>query len=175
MDSKLLYIYKGLHVLYTTSAMCDPQPANALPMHNPSNPHAPYLFFVCLYENLFLVLQTPIESQHSSHHVPTPQISLRTPKTRPVLPTHPPSSPLQSPNHTTQETNKMENSRRKLPQLMPHHILRDRHLVVDLPVMHLELQPHEIRQDGGGSRLGFYRRCALARLRADDGESGDCV
>jgi len=37
--------------------------------------------------------------------------------------------------------------------------------------MHLELQPHEIRQDGGGSRLGFYRRCALARLRADDGES----
>lgn len=117
----------------------------------------------------------PIESQHSSHHVPTPQISLRTPKTRPVLPTHPPSSPLQSPNHTTQETNKMENSRRKLPQLMPHHILRDRHLVVDLPVMHLELQPHEIRQDGGGSRLGFYRRCALARLRADDGESGDCV
>lgn len=37
--------------------------------------------------------------------------------------------------------------------------------------MHLELQPHEIRQDGGGSGLGFDGGCALAGLWADDGES----
>jgi len=52
---------------------------------------------------------------------------------------------------------------------MPHHILRDRDFVVDLPVVHLKRQADEIRQNGGGARLCFYRGRALAWLRAGDG------
>ena len=54
---------------------------------------------------------------------------------------------------------------------MPDHILSDRHLIVNLPVMHLELQPDKVREDGGGSRLCFYGRRALAWYWPDDGES----
>ena len=51
---------------------------------------------------------------------------------------------------------------------MPHHILRDRHIMVDLPVIHLELQSYEIRQDGRAACLCFNRWRALAWSRAND-------
>lgn len=54
---------------------------------------------------------------------------------------------------------------------MPHHLLRDRHIIVDLPIMHLELEPDEIRQDRRGARLRFYRGCSLARFGDDDGQT----
>ena len=62
-------------------------------------------------------------------------------------------------------------SRRKLPQLMPHHILRNRHIVVYLPIMHLKLEPDEIWQDGGAARLRFDRDCTLARFGGNDWEA----
>lgn len=52
-----------------------------------------------------------------------------------------------------------ENLRAEFAQLMSHHILRDRDIVVHLSIMHLELQPHEVRQD---------RRRALLRPDGDD-------
>ena len=54
---------------------------------------------------------------------------------------------------------------------MPHHLLRDRHIIVDLPVMHLELEPDEIRQDRRAARLRFYRGCTLAGFGSDDWEA----
>lgn len=51
---------------------------------------------------------------------------------------------------------------------MPHHLLRDRHIIVDLPIMHLELEPDEIRQDRRAARLRFYWGCALASFGDDD-------
>lgn len=56
---------------------------------------------------------------------------------------------------------------------MPNHILRDRHVMIDLPIMHLEFQAHKIRQDGCGAGLGFDGGCALAWWRSDDGEAVD--
>ncbi len=38
--------------------------------------------------------------------------------------------------------------------------------MVNLPIVDLELQPHEIRQDGRGPRLCFYRWGADAGLGA---------
>jgi len=38
--------------------------------------------------------------------------------------------------------------RRELPQLMAYHILCDCNIMVHLTIMHLELQPHEVWQDG---------------------------
>ena len=58
---------------------------------------------------------------------------------------------------------------------MSHHILGDGHVVVDLPVVHLELEPHEAGQDGGGARLrSDRRRRFLAGLGAYDGEAVAC-
>lgn len=54
---------------------------------------------------------------------------------------------------------------------MPHHLLRDRHVVVDLPVVHLEVQPDEVGQDGRAARLRFDGRGALARFGGFDGEA----
>ena len=55
---------------------------------------------------------------------------------------------------------------------MPHHLLRDRHVIVYLPIVHLELEPDEVGQDGRAARLRFYRGgCALAWFGADDGEA----
>lgn len=60
-------------------------------------------------------------------------------------------------------------SRRELPQLVAHHVLRDSDVVIDLPIVDLELQPHEVRQDGRRARLRLYRRRPLSRRAADDG------
>ena len=51
---------------------------------------------------------------------------------------------------------------------MPNHFLCDLHLVVNLPVVDLEPQSHEIRQDGGGAGLCFDRRSLLTWDGADD-------
>jgi hypothetical protein len=34
--------------------------------------------------------------------------------------------------------------------------------MIDLPIIHLELEPHEIGQDRRGARLRFYRRYLFA-------------
>ena len=62
-------------------------------------------------------------------------------------------------------------SRRKLPQFMPHHILRDGHIMIDLAIVHLEFQPHEIGQDGRGACLGFDGCLAFAGFGAYDGKA----
>lgn len=36
---------------------------------------------------------------------------------------------------------------------MSHHILRHRELMIDLAIVHLELEAHEVGQDGRGARM----------------------
>ena len=54
---------------------------------------------------------------------------------------------------------------------MPHHLLRDRYIVVNLPVVHLELEPDEVGQNRRAARLRFYRGCTLAGFGDDDWEA----
>ena len=54
---------------------------------------------------------------------------------------------------------------------MPHHVLRDRHIMIHLPIMHLELESNEIGQDRCAARLRFDWRCTLAGLGGDDWEA----
>ena len=54
---------------------------------------------------------------------------------------------------------------------MPHHLFRDRYIGVNLPVVHLELEPDEVGQNCRAARLRFYRGCTLARFGGDDGEA----
>ena len=58
---------------------------------------------------------------------------------------------------------------------MPDHILRDRDIMIDLPVVHLELQPHEVGKDGGSAGLRANRRLPLAGFGAGDGETAAFV
>ncbi len=74
-----------------------------------------------------------------------------------------------------QKNHHQKNLRREFPQLMPHHILRDRDLVVDLAVVDLEAQSHEIRQDGGRARLRSDRRCLLTGFEAWDRKAEEGV
>jgi hypothetical protein len=59
-------------------------------------------------------------------------------------------------------------SRRELSQLMPYHILRDGHIMINLPIVDLELQPYEVGQDGRGARLCLDGRRLLSGSGADD-------
>lgn len=61
---------------------------------------------------------------------------------------------------------------RELPQLPPHHVLGDRHLVVHDPVVDLEAQAHEVGQDGGGPGFGAHgaRAALLAGGRQGEGD-----
>lgn len=54
---------------------------------------------------------------------------------------------------------------------MPHHILRDRYICVNLPVVHLELEPDEVGQNRRAARLRFYWDRTLAGFGGDDGEA----
>ena len=54
---------------------------------------------------------------------------------------------------------------------MPHHLLRDRYISVDLPIVHLELEPDEVGQNCRAARLRSYRDCTLAGFGDDDGEA----
>jgi hypothetical protein len=56
---------------------------------------------------------------------------------------------------------------------MPDHILRDQELVVDLAVVHLKLEPDEVRQDRRVARLCTDGHYSLAGFRSDDGEGHD--
>ena len=58
--------------------------------------------------------------------------------------------------------------RRKLAELVSHHILRYPDAVVDLAIVHLECESNEVWENGGTSGLGFDGRSLLAGLRADD-------
>lgn len=55
---------------------------------------------------------------------------------------------------------------------MSHHILRDRDIVVHLPIMHLELQPHEVRQDRRRALLRPDGNHLLALCIAHDWKPG---
>ena len=54
---------------------------------------------------------------------------------------------------------------------MSHHLLGDCYIVVNLPVVHLELEPDEVGQNRRAARLRFYWGCTLARFGGDDGEA----
>ena len=61
------------------------------------------------------------------------------------------------------ETTLRLNLRRKLPQLMSHHLLRYIHFLIALPIMHCKSQTDEIRKDGSSAFLcsnwrGAWRR-----------------
>jgi len=62
--------------------------------------------------------------------------------------------------------------RRELSKFVPDHVLRHRELVINFPIMHLKLQADEVRQDGCGARLSFYRNKLLAYLRPYDWKAG---
>ena len=110
-----------------------------------------YLFLLCLYVNFFLVLS------------PTPKSVIGSLQFFP-------SWPFLSWRHY--QACGWENSRRELPQLVPYHILRDYYIIVDLPVVYLELQPHKIGQYCRCAGHGFDGRCSLARDGAHDRETG---
>lgn len=58
---------------------------------------------------------------------------------------------------------------------MSDHVFRYRDVVVDLAVVHGELEADEAGQDGGGSRLGLDGLGPLAGLGADDRETGSKI
>jgi hypothetical protein len=62
---------------------------------------------------------------------------------------------------------------RELSQLMTHHILSYPHIIVDLPIVHLEYQPDEVREDRGASCPCLDRRYPLACLWTNDWEAED--
>lgn len=102
--------------------------------NQPKNTHAHhYLFFDCLYVNLLRVL-----SDHQVSFIHFTSFHFTHQKTE---------------NRKQKPENERENIRNILPQFPPHHLLRDSHLVVMLPVVHCEPQPDEVRQDGGRSFL----------------------
>lgn len=55
---------------------------------------------------------------------------------------------------------------------MPHHIFRNCHIIVDLPIVHLELQSHKIWKYCRSAGHGFNGRCPLAKDGAHDRETG---
>lgn len=61
-----------------------------------------------------------------------------------------------------------KNLRGELSKLVSHHIFGDRHLVVDLAIVHRELETDEAGEDGGGSCLRLDRLGPLTGLRSDD-------
>lgn len=63
-------------------------------------------------------------------------------------------------------------SRRKLSKLMPDHILRNGHIMIHLPVVDLELQPHKVREDRRRSSLGSDGRLFLAGAWTGEREAG---
>lgn len=60
---------------------------------------------------------------------------------------------------------------RKLPQLVSHHILRDRHGVIHLPIVHLKRQPDKSGQNRRGARLRAHGGSVGALSWADDSEA----
>jgi hypothetical protein len=54
---------------------------------------------------------------------------------------------------------------------MPHHVLRDRHLIVDLAIVNLEGQANKVGQNGRRSCLRSDRRRPLAYGNLNDWET----
>jgi len=63
------------------------------------------------------------------------------------------------------------NLRRELAELVAHHVFGNGHVMVGLSVVDLELEPHEVGQDGGRPRLCLDRDNPLAWHGADDGKT----
>ena len=130
-----------------------------------------HLFFVCEYRNGCLVLKAHTNSLafllfHSLSSLPSSFLSLSPLISYPFL------SSLQPP--CPHEPIDRVNSRRKLPKLVPHHLLRYSYIMIYLPIVHLELEPDKVGQDRRASRLGFNGRSPLAWFGADDGETVRC-
>lgn len=75
---------------------------------------------------------------------------------------------LTSPNWTK------GNLRRKLPQFMPHHVLRNQHIYVILSVVNLEDHINEIGENCTGACLGFDRRVFRCTFNVVNWETLDC-
>jgi hypothetical protein len=58
---------------------------------------------------------------------------------------------------------------------MSHHIFGDRHIIVDLPIVHLELQPDKVGQYCRRSGLCLYWLGFLAWSCSDNGEPAGCI
>jgi len=54
---------------------------------------------------------------------------------------------------------------RKLTQLMPHHIFRDKNLMEHFSVMHHERMPNKLRDDGAATRPRFHRLFAVLLIQ----------
>ena len=61
--------------------------------------------------------------------------------------------------------------RAELAQFVPHHILCHRDIVVDLAIVHLKFETHEVREDGCGTGLRFDGNLALSGFGASDGKA----
>lgn len=60
--------------------------------------------------------------------------------------------------------------RREFAKLVAHHLLGNGHVMVDLAIVHLELEANKVGQDGGRSRLSPDRRSFLSWLGPHDRE-----
>ena len=56
----------------------------------------------------------------------------------------------------------LPSTRNNKHSLVPQNPDRNGHIMIYLPIMHLKLEPDEIRQDGGAARLRFDWDCTLA-------------
>lgn len=54
---------------------------------------------------------------------------------------------------------------------MAHHVLCNRHVVVDLAIVYLESQADEVGEDCSGAGFGLDGRCELARFGPHDWET----
>ena len=143
---RILYFYNTIE-LYS----CPRQ------VQTPISQHViPYLFFVILYVNLFLVLSS------ISIRRPLPNYSPAIP-----VPCSSSSTPFPCSGSALTSRRLGEDSRGKFSQLVAHHVLRNRHVMVDLAVVHLKLQPDEIRQNGRAARLCLDGRRTLPCWRAN--------
>ncbi len=59
---------------------------------------------------------------------------------------------------------------------MPDHILRHRELVVDLPIMNLEFEAHEVREDSCSTSVSFDGWCGgLTWTRSYDRQPNESI
>ena len=78
----------------------------------------------------------------------------------PNLPYPTPTSPAIAEEQKKKKKEERKNSRNKLPQLPPNHLLRNHNILINLPIVNLELQSHEVRQDRSAALLRLDRRCS---------------
>jgi hypothetical protein len=68
-----------------------------------------------------------------------------------------------------------QNLRREFPQLMANHIFRNLYVVVYLPIVYLEYQAHEIRQNRRRPCLCLNRRRLLSGRDSNNWQSAQII